>query len=556
MSQKILFFPMSMPDETLHSRVTRYHLLSGNRTERETFQDLFGTHPFPLKIIPKQIEDLATRLPGDKIINLNELLTYNTILPAYKPFLGVPEISQGVHGESIMPIVARVPRREVSSHSMAKICLSCVHSDLVENGYSYWHRAHHIPGITACWRHGEPLLQSCPSCTHPFYRLNKLLPTLSNQCVCGWSPINPGAVSVSPEIERKLAQFAKDLLDRNLPAVPSKILADCYRRQAKKRGFTYGKNVSTSKMFDSIESKYGPDLLSRIDNAYASGKHHQWIRTTIINEQLDMPITRHLIISHHLFDSIDSFERSLTQESLLFGEKKTSSVKKIKSASDAKLTLHRLKVSQLIEARPNANLDYLWKHAYQAVLWLNVNDKKWLLDKITSKERIPNTKEPSANKFDGTYAEIIKERIKEIYDFSKKPVRANISNILALLPKRIKGGISERKSTFPLVSEQLELHFESLWHFRLRRALWGLSEMRRLELTPNTSSAQLLTSLPSPAWGALVSYFEWDLEKMMKDGIDIEKELANTNVTHKWEGLPEYDQSIGGRAYVSVRARS
>jgi hypothetical protein len=125
-----------------------------------------------------------------------------------------------------------------------------------------------------------------------------------------------------------------------------------------------------------------------------------------------------------------------------------------------------------------------------------------------------------------------------------------------LLPKRIKGGISERKSTFPLVSEQLELHFESLWHFRLRRALWGLSEMRRLELTPNTSSAQLLTSLPSPAWGALVSYFEWDLEKMMKDGIDIEKELANTNVTHKWEGLPEYDQSIGGRAYVSVRARS
>jgi len=43
---------------------------------------------------------------------------------------------------------------------------------------------------------------------------------------------------------------------------------------------------------------------------------------------------------------------------------------------------------------------------------------------------------------------------------------------------------------------------------------------------------------------------------MMKDGIDIEEELANTNVTHKWEGLPEYDQSIGGRAYVSVRARS
>ena len=73
---------MSMPDETLHSRITRYHLLSGNRTERETFQDLFGAHPFPVKVIPKQIEDLAERLPGDKSENLNELLAGNTILPA------------------------------------------------------------------------------------------------------------------------------------------------------------------------------------------------------------------------------------------------------------------------------------------------------------------------------------------------------------------------------------------------------------------------------------------------------------------------------------------
>ena len=55
---KLLFFPMSMPDETLQSRITRYHFLSGNKTEAETFRDLFDAAPFPLTIIPKQLGKL------------------------------------------------------------------------------------------------------------------------------------------------------------------------------------------------------------------------------------------------------------------------------------------------------------------------------------------------------------------------------------------------------------------------------------------------------------------------------------------------------------------
>ncbi len=80
---------MSMPDETLQSRITRYHFLSGNKTEAETFRDLFDAAPFPLTIIPKQLEALADRLPGDKESNISELLAVNTVFPAYRPFLGM-----------------------------------------------------------------------------------------------------------------------------------------------------------------------------------------------------------------------------------------------------------------------------------------------------------------------------------------------------------------------------------------------------------------------------------------------------------------------------------
>ncbi len=83
------FFPISMPDETLLSRITRYHFLSGNKTEAETFRDLFGVAPFQLSIIPKQLENLASRLPGVKENNLAELLAVNTYVSCIQAFYRV-----------------------------------------------------------------------------------------------------------------------------------------------------------------------------------------------------------------------------------------------------------------------------------------------------------------------------------------------------------------------------------------------------------------------------------------------------------------------------------
>ena len=48
MMSDLLFFPVSMPDEMLHSRVTRYHYLSGNRKAAETYRDLFASKPFSI----------------------------------------------------------------------------------------------------------------------------------------------------------------------------------------------------------------------------------------------------------------------------------------------------------------------------------------------------------------------------------------------------------------------------------------------------------------------------------------------------------------------------
>ena len=141
----LLFFPMAMPGEMLHSRITRYHFLSGNKTVGETFRDLFGSDVFSIGTLPKQLEVLAARLPGDAEANLEELICTNTTFPLYRPFLGIgQEGNDGAAGLSFCS-VARVPRREGSVYGKAKLCPTCVQQDLLELGYAYWHRSHHIP---------------------------------------------------------------------------------------------------------------------------------------------------------------------------------------------------------------------------------------------------------------------------------------------------------------------------------------------------------------------------------------------------------------------------
>jgi len=313
----LLFFPMSMPDEMLHSRITRYHFLSGNKTAGETFRDLFGSEPFSVGMLPKQIEVLADRLPGDTASNLDELICTNTTFPAYRPFLGIgQELEGSALGRSFSGVV-RVPRREGAVHGKAKLCPTCVQQDLLEVGYAYWHRSHHLPGVSVCWRHGDPLIHSCPKCFHPFFRKLRMLPSLTEPCVCGWSVLAPATVNNGTHLEKKFAEFAHELLQRNMPLMSSETLSSSYVRQCRKRGFIHGKFAGTAKLFDSIRDRYGDEYLSKIDKAYENGKHNQWIRFNASKGQLDMPLTRHMIIALHLFGNIDEFEGSLRKEAIL-----------------------------------------------------------------------------------------------------------------------------------------------------------------------------------------------------------------------------------------------
>ena len=87
---QLTLFPASLSDELFVSRVSRYHILSGNRTTRETYAALFNSAPFSLTYwIPPHLGRLAARLPGDPDSNLHLLLHENTLFPLFRIFAGV-----------------------------------------------------------------------------------------------------------------------------------------------------------------------------------------------------------------------------------------------------------------------------------------------------------------------------------------------------------------------------------------------------------------------------------------------------------------------------------
>lgn len=550
----LLFFPMSMPDEMLHSRITRYHFLSGNRTAAETFQDLFRSAPFSIGLLPKQIDVLAARLPGDPESNIEELICANTMFPAYRPFLGVNQGGQNVRPGCSLAGVARIPRREGAVHGKAKLCSTCVQQDLLEKGYAYWHRSHHLPGVSVCWRHGDSLMHACPKCSHPFFRKLRLLPNLTEPYVCGWSALDPATVKQGALLETKFAKFTHEVLQRNFPLMDSKTLNLIYVRQCRKRGFIHGKFASTAKLFDSIRSRYGDEALSRMDKAYGAGKLHQWIRFSSYNGQLDMPLARHMIIAQHLFGCADRFEEALKKELILKSAMGAKPCKKPEKPEISRKAQHRHKIETILAVRINVDLEYLWENAYQATRWLTEHDNAWLMAKLDTPKRDTEVVKELSDRRDSAFAAILLAGAEDLYRISKGQKRVNLSNLQKLLPVRLPPCPKSRKHRFPLASQQAEMLRESVWHFRLRRLIGALADMKRLNLPMNTGSLNMVSSLPNPVFQALVSYFEWDLEDFARNSFDSEALLKSAGVARDWQGPPGFNIVLGGTAYYRKKS--
>ncbi|WP_265662614.1 transposase [Stutzerimonas stutzeri] len=355
-------------------------------------------------------------------------------------------------------------------------------------------------------------------------------------------------------LEKNFAQFAYEVLQRKFPLMSCETLGASYVRQCRKRGFVHGNLVGTAKLFDSIRTKYGDEALSRMDKAYEAGKHDQWIRFRFYNGQMDMPLARHMIIAQHLFGSADDFESALQKELILQHAAGAKLRLKLEKPQLGRKAQHRQKIDTILAVRANVDLGYLWDNAYQATRWLTEHDNAWLMEKLSTPKHVPEVVEEVSDPRDSAFAAVLLAGAEDLYRISKGQKRVNLSNLQKLLPVRLPPCPKLRKRRFPLASQQAELLMESVWHFRLRRLICALADMKRLKLPMNTGSLGLVSSVSNTIFQTLVSFFEWDLEEFLRNGVDSENLLKSTGVPRDWQGPPDFNRVLGGTAYYRNKA--
>ena len=158
-------FPTPYPDELLYSVVARYHIRSGNKSFRQTHEELFETVELqPDKIVlPNNLNFLISQLPQGSQLTVESLIKRNTLYPFFRSFLTPIEIYSfkdllRKKSSSSISQAAKISAKE--RNKVLKFCPKCHQEDEQKYGEAYWHRQHQIPGMLVCLEHQIPLSHS------------------------------------------------------------------------------------------------------------------------------------------------------------------------------------------------------------------------------------------------------------------------------------------------------------------------------------------------------------------------------------------------------------
>lgn len=162
------FFPAPYPGESLYSVFCRYHVRSGNCSERDTILQLFGRYlglnssvltPFRLNYASRWY-DPKTGINGNSLLFENTAYQYHCIWnwPARRDMIcRIPESKEPVSS------TAAIMSREVSSKKHLFYCPKCAAEEEAVYGECYWHILPQLNGVEYCPRHRRRFCESAVS---------------------------------------------------------------------------------------------------------------------------------------------------------------------------------------------------------------------------------------------------------------------------------------------------------------------------------------------------------------------------------------------------------
>lgn len=544
-------FPLGFPDEHIASRVTRFHINSGNLSSAMTFEQLFGRSPFSLTTLSQPyLRQLADRLPGDVIENLQLIEEKSTLSPLFTQYY--------VGTEHTPELKSRTTRWIVGEKGLVKICPECLIADYAEHGWSYLHRTHQIPGITACWRHERSLLDRCPHCSCPYSMSRELVETAWHGCSCGLTTedLATRPISKPEKVEHELAQFAHELLQAEPIILNRSQLTELYRRQAHALGMQYGKfRINRQLLIKRLITFFGRELLSRIDPAFRKNKGASWVQAFEERSNTESPLYRHVLLSFFLFGAYTTFHdkaKAIIQETVQTHDLVITTPPE--SDTPAKKIFRELEQAAL---RHNADINRLWiSHtgSMRQLLKLDPAVFKQLEEKLRTMPRRrkslvskPIAKTKLADD-DVLWSEAIEKAAKKLYGADDVPVRITKNRILTLVWSQLKKRKVLEPMAYPQACKMLESYAESQWHFYARRIVWLLQSLIDRE-TPGHVLRRIST-LECHKFNAVLAYLSDCPRGTGASAQTVAAYLKERQISRDWEG-PDPDRKFDnpGRIY-------
>lgn len=153
----LAYFPTLYEDELLYSGIARYHLVSGNKTQRQTVEDLFGNRSVCATTdLPSHLLSLADNLnckyTTDQIINNHTLFPYYTFFMNKKKIYQVRSLMENGSRQGKVHASLGLLASSIKMPSKLRFCTECYKTDS-EICEPYWHRSHQLPGVIICPLH-------------------------------------------------------------------------------------------------------------------------------------------------------------------------------------------------------------------------------------------------------------------------------------------------------------------------------------------------------------------------------------------------------------------
>lgn len=162
------YFPASFPDETLYSRLCRYHRLSSHEVDRLSLRELVGLHTHVIvSALPSKLATLVARLPVQANVKADDIVASNTLLSFYAAFMP-PHRAALVHAAMLSDSASGIKMSigltasRLGGQNYLRFCSVCMQEEYLSTGQPYWHRVHQLPGVLVCPVHKRPLRALTP----------------------------------------------------------------------------------------------------------------------------------------------------------------------------------------------------------------------------------------------------------------------------------------------------------------------------------------------------------------------------------------------------------